>query len=323
MSAPAVPTAGRRTPVRHHRAALRQRPVPHRPHHGVHPGRHLGALPADAGPRGALRLRRRHARRADHAQGRGRGHHAAGSWSAASPPTRPKYLDGFHVSFDNWHSTDSPENVELSQDIYRKLRDRGPRSAPRTVEQFYDPVKGMFLPDRYIKGECPKCGAKDQYGDCLRGLRRGLRADRPEEPLLDDLRRDAGAASRRSTTSSGSPTRAASRSCATGRTSGRLQPEVANKAQEWLEGEGGQGARRLGHLARRAVLRHPDPRRAGQVLLRLARRADRLPRQLQGTTAPKRGARLRGLPRRPTHVEQSTSSARTSSTSTRCSGRRC
>jgi len=85
--------------------------------------------------------------------------------------TRKEYLDGFHLSIDNWHSTDSPENVDLAQDIYRKLRDFVRDGKPasfierRSVEQFYDPVKGMFLPDRYIKGECPKCGTKDQYGD--------------------------------------------------------------------------------------------------------------------------------------------------------------
>ena len=77
---------------------------------------------------------------------------------------RPKYLQGFHISFDNWHSTDSPENVALSQDIYRRLKAAG-LVATRPVEQFFDPVKGMFLADRYIKGECPNCGAKDQYGD--------------------------------------------------------------------------------------------------------------------------------------------------------------
>ena len=80
---------------------------------------------------------------------------------------RQQYLDGFHIAFDHWHSTDSPENTALAQDIYRKLRDRADGSliATRTIEQFFDPVKAMFLPDRYIKGECPKCGAKDQYGD--------------------------------------------------------------------------------------------------------------------------------------------------------------
>ena len=77
---------------------------------------------------------------------------------------RPQYLRGFHIAFDHWHSTDSPENVELSQDIYRKLRAAN-LIETREIEQFFDPVKGMFLPDRYIKGECPKCHAKDQYGD--------------------------------------------------------------------------------------------------------------------------------------------------------------
>ncbi|MBV8603694.1 MAG: methionine--tRNA ligase [Pelomonas sp.] len=77
---------------------------------------------------------------------------------------RKQYLDGFHIAFDNWHSTDGAENHALSQDIYRSLRDAG-LITTRTIEQFYDPAKGMFLPDRFIKGECPKCGAKDQYGD--------------------------------------------------------------------------------------------------------------------------------------------------------------
>ena len=77
---------------------------------------------------------------------------------------RRQYLDGFHIGFDNWHSTDGPENHQLAQDIYRALRRQG-LIAERTIEQFFDPVKGMFLPDRYIKGECPRCGAKDQYGD--------------------------------------------------------------------------------------------------------------------------------------------------------------
>jgi methionyl-tRNA synthetase len=77
---------------------------------------------------------------------------------------RQQYLDGYHIAFDNWYSTDSPENVELSQGIYRKLRDTG-LIVTKTVDRYYDPVKGMFLADRNIKGECPKCGAKDQYGD--------------------------------------------------------------------------------------------------------------------------------------------------------------
>ena len=77
---------------------------------------------------------------------------------------RKQYLDGFHIGFDNWHSTDGPENHELAQGIYRALRKQG-LIAERNIEQFYDPVKGMFLPDRYIKGTCPRCGTPDQYGD--------------------------------------------------------------------------------------------------------------------------------------------------------------
>lgn len=77
---------------------------------------------------------------------------------------RKPYLDGFHIAFDNWHSTDGPENHQLAQDTYRALRKNG-LIFTREIEQFFDPVKAMFLPDRYIKGECPKCGAKDQYGD--------------------------------------------------------------------------------------------------------------------------------------------------------------
>jgi len=77
---------------------------------------------------------------------------------------RKPYLDGFHIRFDNWSSTDSPENHELSQAIYRDLKAAG-LIYTKTIQQFYDPQKQMFLPDRFIKGECPKCGAKDQYGD--------------------------------------------------------------------------------------------------------------------------------------------------------------
>ena len=71
---------------------------------------------------------------------------------------------GFGVGFDNYYSTHSPETRECANDIYLKLKAAGLIEV-RTIEQFYDPVKAMFLPDRFIKGECPKCHAKDQYGD--------------------------------------------------------------------------------------------------------------------------------------------------------------
>jgi methionyl-tRNA synthetase len=77
---------------------------------------------------------------------------------------RKEYLDGFHISFDNWSHTDSEENHALCQSIYQDLEKVG-LIGKKSVEQFFDPEKNMFLPDRFIKGECPKCSTKDQYGD--------------------------------------------------------------------------------------------------------------------------------------------------------------
>jgi methionyl-tRNA synthetase len=160
---------------------------------------------------------------------------------------RPRHLEGFHVSFDHWHSTDSPENVELSQDIYRKLRAAG-LIATRTIEQFYDPVKGMFLPDRYIKGECPTCGAKDQYGDSCEVCGAVYAPTDLKDPY--------------STLTGATPVMKSSehfffslsdpRCVAFLREwalDGRLQPEVANKAREWLEGTVAPDGTRSGGLA--------------------------------------------------------------------------
>jgi methionyl-tRNA synthetase len=73
-------------------------------------------------------------------------------------------FDGFRIGFDNYHSTHSDENRHFATLIYERNRDAG-HIAKRTIEQAYDPVEQIFLPDRFIKGECPKCGAADQYGD--------------------------------------------------------------------------------------------------------------------------------------------------------------
>jgi len=156
---------------------------------------------------------------------------------------RPAYLNGFHIAFDNWHSTDGPENHELARDIYLGLR-RNELIDVRSIEQFFDPVKGMFLPDRYIRGECPKCGAKDQPGDncdncgavyaptdlknptsALSGAAPEMRSSehyffRLSDPrcvsFLEQWTQD-----------------------------GKLQPEVANKVREWFtkaeDGSGGLG----------------------------------------------------------------------------------
>ncbi len=73
-------------------------------------------------------------------------------------------FNGFHIEFNEYHSTHSQENRELSHLVYRRLNDAG-YITRRTIEQAYDPQAKMFLPDRFIKGECPRCGARDQYGD--------------------------------------------------------------------------------------------------------------------------------------------------------------
>jgi methionyl-tRNA synthetase len=152
---------------------------------------------------------------------------------------RPQYLDGFHISFDHWHSTHSSENTELSQGIYLALKAQGLIDT-RTIEQFFDPIKGMFLPDRYIKGECPKCGAKDQYGDACEVCG----AVYAPTDLLNPY----------STLSGATPVlrqsehfffRLSDPRCIAflreWTQSGRLQPEVAHKALEWLDSEAGLG----------------------------------------------------------------------------------
>ena len=138
----------------------------------------------------------------------------------------------FHVKFDNYGSTHSAETQHFSETIYKNLRDAG-LIEKHSIEQFYDPIKQMFLPDRFIKGECPKCGAKDQYGDncevcgaayaptevknpysAVSGAKPELRDSDHYFFKLSDLRcqeflRDWT-------------------------TKGTLQPEAANKMQEWL-----------------------------------------------------------------------------------------
>jgi methionyl-tRNA synthetase len=144
---------------------------------------------------------------------------------------RKQYLDGFHIAFDNWHSTDAPENHELAQQIYRDLKAAG-LIETRTIEQFFDPEKNMFLPDRFIKGECPKCHAKDQYGDNCEvcgAVYAPTDLINPTRPCPAPSR----CSRTPSTSSSSCPTRAAWSSCEWTQ-DGQLQPEVANKIKEWF-----------------------------------------------------------------------------------------
>ncbi len=146
--------------------------------------------------------------------------------------TRDRYLAGFHLRFDNWHSTHSTENQALAQEIYGKLKARD-LIVRKEIEQFYDPVKGMFLPDRYVKGTCPRCAASDQHGDAcdvcgavyaptdvgnpysiLSGASPELRSS---THLFFRLSDDAVQAFVRSWTANGT-----------------LQPEIAKKVSEWF-----------------------------------------------------------------------------------------
>ncbi len=99
----------------------------------------------------------------------------------------------FQVAFDNYHSTHSDENRYFANTIYERNRDGG-HIAKRTITQAYDPVEQMFLPDRFIKGTCPKCGAEDQYGDNCEVCGASYSPAELIEPGLGGLRGGAGAA---------------------------------------------------------------------------------------------------------------------------------
>ena len=152
---------------------------------------------------------------------------------------RAQYLEGFHLSFDHWYSTHSPENFELSTDIYRQLQAAG-LIYVKPVEQFFDPVKQMFLPDRYIKGECPVCHSKDQYGDSCENC---SSVYAPTD-LIDPYSTLSGVAPLRKS-SDHYFFRLSDPKCVEFMKSwldapGRLQPSVANKAREWISGSGDQ-----------------------------------------------------------------------------------
>src|SRR5437762_49145 len=149
---------------------------------------------------------------------------------------RRQYLDGFHVSYDNWHSTHSRENTELSQDIFRRLKTAG-LIYSKPVEQFYDPVKRMFLADRYIKGECPNCGAPDQYGDACENCSSVYSATALRNPysVLSGAKPVLKSSEHFFFRLSDPKCKAFLRRWID--TRGRLQPQVINKAKEWLEGE--------------------------------------------------------------------------------------
>lgn len=141
----------------------------------------------------------------------------------------------FLVNFDNYYSTNSDENKTLASNIYKALRANG-KIATKTIEQFYDPVKNMFLPDRFIKGECPKCHAKDQYGDSCEVC--GATYNPTE--LINPFSAVSGATPvRKETEHYFFKLSECSDFLRSWTRSGTLQQEAANKMNEWI-GEAGE-----------------------------------------------------------------------------------
>lgn len=149
---------------------------------------------------------------------------------------------GFLIDYDNYYSTHSPENKAFSQGIYKALKANG-KITVKTIEQLFDPEKQMFLPDRFVKGECPKCGAKDQYGDNCEACGTTYSPTELKNPY--------------SAVSGATPVLKSSEhyffdlsSCedflrewtngetvlANGKTQAHLQPESLNKMKEWIDG---------------------------------------------------------------------------------------
>ena len=270
-----------------HRPALCQRAAASRPSGRLHPGRHLGARAAHGRRHGALRLRRRHPRHADHA---GAPRRRASRRKPSSPACRPGTSATSPSSASPSTTTTPPtptHNRALTEAIYAKLDNNG-HIGKRSIAQLYDPVKGMFLPDRYIKGICPNCGTPDQYGDNCENCGATYAPTDLKDP--------------RSVVSGATPEL---------RDSEHFFFEVGqfeDFLREWLAGDVADARRqgqadgmarrrgrpaRLGHLARCAVLRLRDPRPSGQVLLRLAGRADRLPVEPAGPVRARRPELLR------------------------------
>lgn len=151
---------------------------------------------------------------------------------------------GFHVAFDNFYTTHSPETQAFSNLIYQRLQDAA-LIEKRSIEQYYDPLKKMFLPDRFIKGECPKCGAKDQYGDNCESCGAAYTPNELKNPY--------------SAISGAAPElrnsdhyffKLSSQNCQDflrrwTREPGRLQAEAANKMQEWLGFDANEGGNKL------------------------------------------------------------------------------
>ena len=144
---------------------------------------------------------------------------------------------GFLVNFDNFHTTHSPETRDCANEIYARLLANG-LIEKRVIEQYYDPLKQMFLPDRFIKGECPKCGAADQYGDNCESCGTAYTANEIKNPYsaISGAKPEIRQSEHHFFKLSDPRCQRFLRRWT--QAEGRLQPEAANKLQEWLGEDG-------------------------------------------------------------------------------------
>ncbi len=172
---------------------------------------------------------------------------------------------GFNISYDNYHSTHSDENRELSELIYTRLKENG-FIKNRTISQLYDPEKGMFLPDRFVKGTCPKCKSADQYGDNCEVCG----ATYSPTELIEPKSVVSGATPVMRDSSTFSLTcHHSAKCCRRGPAAARCRSRWRTKCRSGLNPASSSGT-----FPRRAVFWFRNPERAGQIFLRLAGRAD-------------------------------------------------
>ena len=267
-------------------------------------------------PRVHLRLRRRHARHADHAEGGSRGRDAGGARSAASAPSTAR-ISPPSASASTTTTRRTPRRTAASPCACTGRSQTAGHITRRSVRQAYDEKAGMFLPDRYVKGTCPRCSTPDQYGDSCENCG----ATYSPSDLVDPVSVVSGTTPGRARVRAHLlPARRISRRCCgSGRASGSLQAAVANKLDEWFDA----GLRDWDVSRDAPYFGFEIPDAPGKYFYVWLDAPDRLHGELRESAAS--GAALdlrRMLAARTARRSCTTSSARTSSISTRCSGRR-
>ena len=272
-------------------------------------------------PRRHLRVRGRYARHADRGERAQEGVDPADD-GRAFRQEHNRDLRAFDISSTSTTRPTRRRTGSTRERVYAALR-AGGHVVEKRVEQFYLRDRQRFLPDRFVKGTCPFCGTADQYGDVCENCKKTYRPIELKAPYLRDLPERAGAAE----SSTQIFVRLSDFTDFLREFSARLQPEVRNYVSTWIEA----GARGLGHLPRRSLLRLPDSGRrrtststSGWTLPSgTSRRRRRLAKERGFDLAQVLARDDRQAGARTSARRSCTSSARTSSTSTRSSGRRC